>query len=312
MQKINPHLLDYKMATVGVVILTLNAEKHLANCLKPLMQSSLNPKILIVDSASTDNTIFIAKQYGIEVMGIDRKTFNHGGTREMARNHLKTDIVVMVTPDAYAADGNVLGVLINPIVEGKAAVAYARQLPHEGAGFFEAFPRCFNYPPQSQFRSICDRDKFGAYTFFCSNSFAAYSNKALDAIGGFKNVLLGEDTVAVAELLRKGYQVAYVAEAEVRHSHKYSLMQEFRRYFDTGLARRSYGVLLESGASDGTRGREFAWEMGKELLRTKPYLLPYGIVQTGVKWFGYRLGMWSGKMPVWFKRALSGHPGYWT
>ena len=118
--------------------------------------------------------------------------------------------------------------------------------------FLKPFRGTLDYPEKSHIRSLQDLQQYGAYTFFCSDSCAAYSNRALEEIGGFPEVLLGEDTVVTAKLLRKGHRIAYVAEAEVFHSHAYSLLQEFQRYFDTGFARRTYQTLIE--VSDSKRG----------------------------------------------------------
>ncbi len=43
---------------------------------------------------------------------------NHGYAREVSRKKLGTDIVVMMTPDAYATEG-MLEKLIQPIVDGR-------------------------------------------------------------------------------------------------------------------------------------------------------------------------------------------------
>jgi rhamnosyltransferase len=159
-----------------------------------------------------------------------------------------------------------------------------------GAGVLESFPRHFNYPPKSHVRSLADLHKFGSYSFFCSNSCAAYLNSALDEIGGFEHVLLGEDTVAVAKLLHKGHHIAYVAEAVVRHSHGYSLREEFRRAYDTGRARRGYHHLLAAGGPDNVRGKAYALALTKHLCSERPLLLPYAALQTTVKWMGFKLG----------------------
>lgn len=299
--------------TIGIVIPTLNAAKLLPTCLPPLLASPLKPRILIVDSASTDDTLAVAQQYSVNTISIDRKDFNHGLTREMARKQLNTDIVLMITPDAIATNANVLETLVKPIVDDRAAIAYARQIPHDGAQFFEAFPREFNYPATSQLRGIEDIAQYGVYTFFCSDSFAAYSSKALDAIGGFKMVLLGEDTLATAELLKKGHKIAYVAEAEVKHSHGYTLAQEFRRYFDTGLARKEYKEWIACDQETETRrGSHFFKAMIKRLLKEKPSLLPYAFIQTAVKLLGFQMGKVCINGPVWLKQKLSCHPSYWT
>ncbi|WP_457618560.1 glycosyltransferase, partial [Lutibacter sp.] len=229
-----------KQLSTGVIIPTHNAQHHLKQCLLPVLASPLKPSILIIDSSSKDNTVKLAKQMGVETLVIPQKEFNHGATRELARKHLNTDIVVMMTQDAYPQSSDFLEYLIAPLLEGKAAVSYARQIPHKGADFFESFPRQFNYPEKSHIRGIKDLETYGSYTFFCSDSCAAWVNSALDEIGGFFPVLTNEDTFAVAKLLNKGHHIAYVAEAVVHHSHRYSLLEEFKRYFDTGYTRRLY------------------------------------------------------------------------
>ena len=155
-----------KNITVGVAVITHNARKHLSYCLPPLLQSPLNPRVLVVNSSSQDGTVEQAKASGAEVLVVKRADFNHGSTRERARKFLGTDIVVMVTPDAYAVDKDVLGKLIDPLLHGQAKIAYARQLPHDGANFFEAFSRAFNYPAESHVRGIDDAPTYGPYTVF--------------------------------------------------------------------------------------------------------------------------------------------------
>lgn len=298
--------------SIGVAILTLNSKHHLARCLPPFLRSPLKPRIMVIDSSSSDGSAETARELGAEAVVIPKSEFNHGLTREKARHLLNTDIVVMLTPDAYATDDGVLDRLVKPIVEGKASIAYARQLPHDGADFFEAFPREFNYPDKSHIRCLDDISHYGVYTFFCSDSCAAYSNKALDEVGGFQPVLLGEDTVAAAMLLRKQHRIAYVAEATVKHSHRYTLWEEFRRYFDTGIARKRYQELLSCGSSDRQRGQAFISEMLNRLIKEKPYLVPYGCLNALVKWLGYHSGRASSNAPVWLKKAFSSQRYYWN
>lgn len=304
--------MDNDTPSIGIAIITHNAKQHLPQCLPPFLSSPLKPRILVVNSSSGDGTVEMAQELGAETLVISRSDFNHGATRELARKHLKTDIVVMLTPDAYAVDSNVLEKLVEPILQSQASIAYARQIPHDGASFFESFAREFNYPQKSHIRGIYDIPTYGIYTFFCSNSCAAYSNRALDDIGGFQPVLLGEDTVAVAKLLRKGHKIAYVAGAIVKHSHSYSLKQEFQRHFDTGLARKGYGDLLAIGGTDSRRGKAYIREMTQRLAKQKPYLLPYAFVQTFAKFLGYRIGSYSTKAPTWLKKALSSQDFYWV
>lgn len=298
--------------SVGIAIITHNAKHHLPHCLPPLLNSSLKPKVLVVNSSSNDGTVETAVELGAETLVIPRKEFNHGKTRERARKALNTDIVVMMTPDAYLTHEESLLKLIEPLQKGEASISYARQVSHRPHQFFETFPRKFNYPTSSQIRSIEDTKKYGVYTFFCSNSCAAWKNQALDEIGGFDQVLLGEDTVATAKLLRKGHKIAYVAEAEVQHSHEYDLIAEFRRSFDTGIARKSYENLLQCEQGDVSRGGDYVRKMLRELLRVSPLMIPYAIVQCVMKFVGYQMGRCATRAPRWLKRTLSSQSFYWN
>lgn len=299
------------LPTIGCLIPTYKAKNHLQHCLKPLINSPLKPRILVIDSSSNDGTVELAKSLGVETVVIPQSEFNHGTTREMGRKILGTDVVCMLTQDAYLLNENALEMLVAPIIGNKAKIAYARQVPHRQAKFFESFPRHYNYPAESQLRGLEDSRQYGVYTFFCSNSCAAYSNAALDEIGGFEKVLLGEDTVATAKILRKGHRIAYCAEAIVHHSHDYTLKEEFRRSFDTGLARKGFAELIECGSSDTKRGAGYMKAMIFELARTAPWLLPYALAHAISKWGGYQIGAMSVKAPAWFKRALSSQSYYW-
>jgi rhamnosyltransferase len=299
--------------SIGVAIITHNAMHHLTHCLPPLILSPLKPRIVVVNSSSEDGTVKLAESMGVETLVIPRADFNHGATRERARKHLNTDIAVMLTPDAYAVNRDTLAKLVQPILNGDASVAYARQIPHDGADFFESFPRHFNYPEKSEIRSIQDVNKYGPYTFFCSNSCAAYCNKALDEVGGFETVLLGEDTLAIAKLIKKGHRIAYVAKAAVHHSHRYTLKQEFQRNFDTGLMRQQYGEVLGcSHHNDAKRGKQFVKEMLREAYANHPRKIPYALAQCTAKYAGYLLGRNADQWPLWLKKRFSSQDFYWT
>ena len=218
----------------------------------------------------------------------------------------------MMTADAYAEDPDMLGRLVAPLIEGKASVAYGRQIPRAGSSFFEAFPREFHYPAVSHVRGMDDSERYGIYPFFCSDSCAAYLNAALDEVGGFQATVFGEDQIAVALLMRRGHRIAYVAEATVEHSHSYTLKQEFQRYFDHGYTHVEFKDLFHLTGQNG-HGKRFIVAMLGRLAKTKPWLLPYAVLNTGAKWLGYQAGKvgYAGG-PLWFKKTLSGSSYYWV
>ncbi|WP_051329071.1 glycosyltransferase family 2 protein [Geminicoccus roseus] len=296
---------------IGVIVVTHASRRHLDRCLPPLLEAPERPRVLVVNSSSGDGTVERARALGAETWLVPRQSFNHGATREQARRLLGTPVVVMLTPDAYPAGPSELGRLVHPVRTGQAACAYGRQLPHEGADAVEAFGRAFSYPGQSELRSARDQARLGSGVHFCSNAWAAWSSAALDRIGGFQPTLVSEETIAVARLLQAGERVAYVADAVVRHSHRYGPVQEFRRHFDIGWTRAHHAALLLASGGDQARGRRFARLLLRDLAARAPARLPGVLVALAAKWLGYRAGMLGAHLPNPLAAILSGQDFFW-
>lgn len=298
--------------TINIFVITYKATHLLPKCLPHLLNSTIKARVIVVNSSSNDGTVEMAQEMGAETFIVPRKSFNHALTRELARRTFPSDIAVMITPDAFPTGADVIEKLTAPIRDGRAAITYARQVPHVGAGFFEAFPREFNYPEESELRSIRDLERYGAYTFYCSNSCSAWKNSVLDSIGGFGISLMSEDWIAVAKLLRQGETIGYAADAVVHHSHTYTLKQEFQRMFDTGYERYWQRDLLLKDVSDSARGKLFLKAMLKRLLRERPIAIPYAITQTAAKFLGYKLGYVAHRLPQSWIPRISSQDFYWT
>ena len=251
---------------------------------------------------------------GYEVVRIAKGAFDHGGTRQMAAERLAGfDVLVYLTQDAVLATPNALARLVAPFADPKVGTAYGRQLPRQGSAAIEAHARLFNYPPQSNTRTLAAKAHMGIKAAFTSNSFAAYRTTALSAVGGFPtSLILGEDMVVAARMLLAGWAVAYVAEAQVWHSHGYSVVQEFRRYFDIGVMHQDQAwILRDFGKPEGEGGRFVRSEIAY-LRWHAPSLLPSAFVRTLAKYLGYKLGQRSSSFPLSIKRKLSMHRGFWA
>jgi len=298
-------------SSVGVVIITHRSRDLLEGCLRPLVRSHLAPRILVVNSSSNDGTVERARELGAETWVIPRPSFNHGRTREEARQRLGTDIVVMLTPDAHATDDDFLERLVAPIVHGEASISYGRQLPRAEADPLERFNRLFNYPEESQIRSLEDWPRFGSYTHFCSDSCCAWSQAALDEIGGLPTTLVSEETIAAARLLARGHRMAYVAEAAVIHSHGSGLWVDFQRQFDIGYTRRLFADDLLVREADEARGMRYLKAMLGHIRRERPALLPYALLHTAARYAGYRTGMLATRLPRGLATRLSSQDFFW-
>ena len=231
---------------ISVIIPALNAEKELPGLLKALSEQTLQAdEILVTDSESEDRTRQIAEEAGARVIPIRRKDFDHGGTRDMAFRVSTGDIVVFMTQDAVPADEHMLENLIRPLSEEGVAVVCGRQLPKENATRVERLVRTFNYPAESRIRSEADVKTMGIKAFFCSDVCAAYNREIWLELGGFEHPLkTNEDMFFAAKAIRNGYRIAYSADAQIFHSHNFTMKQQYRRNWNQGYEIERHRSLL--------------------------------------------------------------------
>lgn len=300
---------------VGLIVPTLNAGRRWQDWLQRVERQSLRPtRKLVIDSSSDDQTPALARAHGFEVVSIARRDFNHGDTRQMAGELLDDcDILVYLTQDALLASPDAVSRLVAVFSDADVALAYGRQLPHEDAGPIGAHARLFNYPATGVRKTLADVPRLGIKTAFCSNSFAAYRRSDLSAVGGFaSNVIFGEDAHAATRLLLSGKAIQYVAEAGVYHSHDYTMVEDFRRYFDIGVFHAREPWIIDAlGTAEG-EGFRFMTSEVSYLLRSAPWLLPSALARVALKYTAYQLGKREKNLSQSRKRKLSMNRAFWT
>ena len=301
------------MGKYALIIPTLNGGELWHKSVQMIRsQQPLVEKVLVIDSGSMDDTVQIAESAGFDVHSIPVSEFGHGRTRQLAVDMLKDfEILVFMTQDALLADDGALSRIVEPFASNpRLAAVCGRQLPHEDAGLFARHLRTFNYPPKSHVYSMGDITRQGMRAAFMSNSFAAYRRSLLIDVGGFpEHVIMGEDTYVAARMLLKDYQLAYNADACVYHSHNYSLLDEFKRYFDTGVFHsREVWFQARLGKPEGMKYVKSEFQY---IARHSALLLPEMGLRILCKYMGYKLGFYGKYLPVSLKRRLSMNAGYW-
>ena len=309
-------LLELTARRVVLIVPTCNPGPIWQRFLQALKDQTLTPdSCIVIDSDSTDGATEAALAAGFNVHRIDRAKFNHGGTRQQAIEEfaVDADVVVFLTQDALLAVPTALQELVTAFDDATVAAAYGRQLPHANATPIAAHARLFNYPAASHTRRLTDVAEFGIKTCFLSNSFAAYRVKALREVGGFpSNVILGEDMHLAARLLDAGQGIRYQSQATVYHSHNYSMMTEFRRYFDTGVFHaQDHWLTQDFGGAGGEGLRFLRFEMAY-LLKHAPWTLPEAACRTVLKALGYMLGRRHVALPLHVCSGLSMNKGFWA
>lgn len=299
------------MEKTFIIIPTLNPGIYSSS----IVSLGKDHNLFLVDSGSIDGFLESVKKPHIKLWQISKDTFDHGGTRNLGARLAReqgVDILVFMTQDAIPFNDQWLEDLVAPILSGEAVATFARQLPRPEATLLEKFSRYFNYPDQSRLRTEADIEKLGVKAFFFSNVCSAVRADAFWEVGGFpKQTIMNEDMVLAAKLLRTGYKVKYVAEAQIIHSHDYTLKQQFKRNFDVGAFFSTAGPEL-SGASVTGEGFKFVWEQLRYVLRhQRPDLVPVVIIEAAAKFTAFQLGKRQKWIPKVLKKKLSMHSYHW-
>jgi len=118
---------------IVVIMPAFNAEKTLEKTYNDIPQNIID-HIILVDDKSTDNTVTIAQNLGIQVI-VHEKNMGYGGNQKTcyrAALEQKADIVVMIHPD-YQYDATKISELITPIVRGECDTVFGSRTLNNGA-----------------------------------------------------------------------------------------------------------------------------------------------------------------------------------
>lgn len=303
------------MANISVIIPTKNGEKSIGQLLTSLEQQSTKPsQVMIIDSSSEDDTVNICNAFDVDVVQINARNFNHGGTRNLAASRATGNILLYLTQDVLLKDPKCVENLLKPLLEdSEVAAAYSRQIPREDSKPIERFTRSFNYPSEKKIKGIEDLADLGIKTFFFSNACSAIRRNVFEEVGGFpENTIVNEDMFLAAKLLQKGYKIAYQAEAIVCHSHDYSLMEMFKRYFDIGVFFNRNNWIVEIAKTE-VEGIKYTKELMHFLAVNKQWVwLPYAVAETGARFLGYKVGLMEEYLPIWIKEKISNNKCFWN
>ncbi|WPR74582.1 glycosyltransferase [Algoriphagus sp. NG3] len=302
--------------TVNLFIPTLNAGPIWKDVLAGIaIQNYPISRLVVIDSGSTDGTLDQINEGTCDLIKIDKRDFDHGGTRQMAVEKFPdADIFVFLTQDAILAEPNAIGLMVQAMEENpELGMVYGRQLPHKNAKVLETHARLFNYPAESKIKSIEDADRYGIKTISCSNSFAAYRKTAFFSVNGFpKGVILGEDVLIAGKMLLDGWKMAYLSDSKIHHSHDYSAIEEFKRYFDIGVFHVSNPWIFENFGRAESEGFKYLKSELQYTFKHNPLLIPKCLIATGAKLIGYKLGLNYQSVPVKLRKSFSMTKAYWS
>ncbi len=212
----------------SVVIRAYNEEKHLGRLLEGIRQQTIRDvEIVVVDSGSTDGTVSVAESFGARVLSIPPDEFTFGRSLNAGVRAATRELVVIASAHVYPVYPDWLEALLRPFHEDNVALTYGKQRGPETASFSEQQIYHQWYPDASKPRQA---------TAFCNNADAAI-RRSLWEKNPYDETLTGLEDLAWAKWAKEqGYDIAYVAEAEIIHVHNETLESVFNRYRREGMA----------------------------------------------------------------------------
>lgn len=306
-------------AMIDVIIPTYKPDNSFVSLIDKLQNQTIRPnKIILMNTEERfikeflEETDILNKYDNIEIHHVSETEYDHGKTRDMGVQFSKAPYFLCMTQDAVPYDEYLIEELLKVLVKDKIASVYGKQLARENSHILENFTRKFNYPDESRIKSKADLEVLGIKTYFCSNVCAAYKREVYDKLGGFiKKTIFNEDMIYAAAVIKAGYEIGYVAEAQVVHSHHYTGKQQFHRNFDLGVSQADHPEVFKEVPSEKEGGKLVSSTI-KFLIKEKhlEQLIPF-VYQCGCKYIGYRLGKAYQKLPTAMVKKCSMNRNYW-
>ena len=105
--------MDTNECKVSVIVQVHNSEKTIAYCLKKIISESnkLESEIIVVDDASTDNTLNILKEFkDIKIISLERNK-GAGNARNTGANIAKYNNLCFVDSDIYITEDSIINLV---------------------------------------------------------------------------------------------------------------------------------------------------------------------------------------------------------
>lgn len=267
------------MPKVSIVVRSMNDMDFIGRTMAGIAaQSFTDYEIINVDCGSTDGTYELIRGYHPAVQyQIKPADYIPGKVLNEAVKKCSGEIIVFNNSDCIPVDNHWLERLIAPFQSEKAPIAtFGNQLPR---------PNARPLIVKDNTRAFGDGTISSQWTHFFSLATSAILKSKLEAHPFNPALQYSEDIDWSWRMKQHGFTICYVPEAQVEHSHNYSLKEVRRRFYNEGVAEAD----IYQSAPGWLRGFFRPW-VG-ETWRDVKYLLKNG--QVGAIGYGLVYRFWQ-------------------
>lgn len=281
---------------VEIICPLYNAEDYIENLDKTLKkQKNVEiSKISYILTESSDSSEFLLNKLSADYKKIKKEEFSHSLSRENVAMQSKADILVFITQDIEIRDNNWLEELVKPIINEEVVACFSRQLTKYNN--IEKYTREKNYPDKSYIVSKDDIEKLGLRAFFFSDASSAVKTDIFKKLNGYdgKKLPTNEDQYIAYKIITNGYKIKYCANSVVYHSHRFSLRQLYKRYYDTGLF-FSMEKYLDKYGTNKTGGGLATYILKRAIQDRNIKVLLRFLPDMAVRFIGMKIGELNGR-----------------
>jgi rhamnosyltransferase len=225
----------------SIVIPTLNGGAQYREVLDRLLEQEYRPRpeIVIVDSGSTDGSVEASKKAGAKLISIDKRTFQHGRTRNLGIAAAAGDVCALLTQDALPADRHWLERLVRNYSDPRVGGVYTRQFPRPDCDPVMKH-QLLTWAACRGARTL--QEPFAPGEWDRTPPLARLQRCAFDNVASsvrrraweqvpFPERRFGEDVAWGRSALLAGWAIVYEPEAPVIHSHEFRMGYQVKRIY---------------------------------------------------------------------------------
>jgi len=212
---------------VSILVRARNDEQFIGATLRAIFEQecALPFEVICCDDASTDRTAEIIAGFpAVVVFPRPPGEYRPGRRLNAMISAARGGIVVFNNADAVPCNRRWLANLIAPLLEDRADAVYGNQLPRPDADYLVR---------KDNLRAFGDGHVAAKWRFFFSLATSAARREDLLAHPFDEEIRYSED---VEWAHRRPLRIVYVPEAQVEHSHNYTLGELKRRFYGEGYA----------------------------------------------------------------------------
>lgn len=252
--------------TPFVIMRSHNDMPLIGETLSELHKQDRGFELVCLDNESTDGTVEELRKYTDRIVNIPAGEYVPGRVLNMGMELAKSEFVVFLNSDCAPQNERWLRSLLDGFdSNGRVAAVFGRQIPRADCHPLFAKDTEDTYGDGS-------RQKYWRHCFSMASS--AISRAVWESMPFDEELQYSEDIDWTWRARQKGYDIRYIPESVVMHSHNYTNSQLFRRHLGEG---RAEAAIFQWSDWDKSWLRYSLLPLGRQILSDWRYCASKGL-----------------------------------